>query len=243
MASKRTVTTDQLTPKTTFYISGEVNFARINSLIQGKELEEKNKQRQMNNRPPIDKPYVTLTLINPVAHMADPNHPTLAEIYANESFYPERDMNKKETGRMRYEVVSKGTILPAVYQRLDGNKATLIEEPEGELATGLNVTLVMNVYKGNPHNGIGLQAVIVNEPIRYYQGSIERAFKDLGLVLEQPDSATDDSASQISVTPTPQSPETNPIPQMPFSQDTTPQQTYTNPAPPNQINGIRYNNN
>ena len=58
------------------------------------------------------------------------------------------------------------------------------DEIHGELDNGLLVTMVMRIYNsGKPNKGITLDTIIVNEPIRFYQGGAAANLEKYGLTV------------------------------------------------------------
>ena len=166
--SNRTVQNSQLTPNTAFYITGELGYARITSQIAGDELRKSDERRVAHGWIPIGKPYTTATVNNAKVLMNDPNNPSLAETYAQESLYTSQNSN----GGYSYSCNNKGKFLPWVGVRNpDGSVEQIV--PEGELASGLKVTLCMRIFavRGRANKGVTLDGIIVNEPIRYYSNN------------------------------------------------------------------------
>lgn len=163
--SNRTVQNSQLTPNTAFYVSGELGFARITSQIAGEELRKSDERRASRGWIPVGKPYTTATVNKAKVLMKNPQAPTLEETYAQESLYTSQNNN----GSYSYTCNNKGKFLPWVGQRnADGSVTQLV--PEGELASGLKVTLCVRIFavRGRMNKGVTLDGIIVEEPIRYY---------------------------------------------------------------------------
>lgn len=163
--SNRTVKNSQLTPNTAFYVSGELGFARITSQIAGEELRKSDERRAARGWIPVGKPYTTATVNKAQVLMKNPQAPTIEEIYAQESLYTSQNSN----GGYSYTCNNKGKFLPWVGQRnADGSVDQIV--PEGELASGLKVTLCMRIFtvRGCLNKGVTLDGIIVEEPVRYY---------------------------------------------------------------------------
>lgn len=200
--SNRTVNTNQLTPGTTFMVQGKVGFSRIASRIEGEELQQDMRRRQSKGWPPTEKPYTTMTINQANVLVKNPQQPSPEEQYAIESLYT--SSSQRGQGGYSFTGNNKGTRgLPYVAVRRPDNPNVVDQiQPEGELANGLDVTLVMRVFKGKPNNGISLDGIIVNEPIRYFDNA--RAGAGLGAfgitfnpltpgTLPTPEAGTDDS--------------------------------------------------
>lgn len=163
--SNRTVQNSQLTPNTAFYVSGELGYARITSQIAGEELRKSDERRSARGWIPVGKPYTTATVNKAHVLMKNPQAPTIEETYAQESLYTSQSGN----GGYSYTCNNKGKFLPWVGQRnADGSVDQIV--PEGELASGLKVTLCMRIFavRGRMNKGVTLDGIIVEEPISYY---------------------------------------------------------------------------
>lgn len=166
--SNRTVQNSQLTPNKAFYVRGELGFARITSQIAGKELRKSDERRSARGWIPVGKPYTTATVNKAQVLMTNPQAPTNEETYAQESLYTSQNSN----GGYSYTCNNKGKFLPWVGQRnADGSVDQIV--PEGELASGLKVTLCMRIFavRGRMNKGVTLDGIIVEEPIRYYNNN------------------------------------------------------------------------
>ena len=175
--AKHTIELNSIQPNTVAHVRGTLQYSVLTRLIDGVELQKKMARQQARGMRPTDKPHRTVTLsgvrIEPVQNNA-------LEQYLTESFYtskqhPEQGISLSHDG--------KGRFMPRFYQRT-GNK--LVEfVPDNELANGLDVTVEFNVYHTQNGNGIGIQRVIVNEPVRYYQSADENAlFAQMGLEVQ-----------------------------------------------------------
>lgn len=165
----------QLTPGSFIHVSGTVDFCRLTRLIEGDELREDQNRRKMHNQIPIERPYTTITVKDAQVVPSDPSGQlTIDEQYINETFYA-------RTGDpgMRYSIINKSPNPPKFYEVetdengvVDKNRVKEIV-PQGELAQGVKVLLILRVYKPKNfmQNGISLDAVIVQEKARYFTGS------------------------------------------------------------------------
>lgn len=152
------------------YIDGRIRYSHITRLVEGQELLKViERERRNGSLYPHDpnKPYTILELEDAKVRVADVNHMTPLETYNQESLFTVVDRN---TGRSvyRYRAENKSRRLPKVLVRnASGGYDEII--PERELANGLNVTIVMRVYSAGQINGIAMEAVMVNEPLRYWE--------------------------------------------------------------------------
>ena len=177
----RTITTNQLQPKTVIQVQGKVNYCRMLRKIEGDELAKVNEQRNAKGLTAIDKPYTTITISEPnvMCVLGTQEERNLAT-WVQESCY-----QNKSTNTMCLSHDNKGR--EPMFLKRSSVTATDLQQfgPTGELATGLDVTLVFEVYAAKPFNGVGLQAIIVNEPeVKYYGGnSANNALAALGLTF------------------------------------------------------------
>lgn len=170
MSNKRTVNSNDLTPGKLFAVRGKLGYSRLTSQIDGDELRKDITRRRQKGWMPIERPYTTATINGAEVICADPNNLTPEERYAVESLYV--STASRNQGEFSFTANNKGNSLPyiAVSRPDDPSVADQIQ-PDGELASGLDVTLIMRVFKGKPNNGVSLDGVIVNEPIRYYNNA------------------------------------------------------------------------
>ena len=180
MAMRRTISNAQLTPEKTFLVRGKVSFCRITRQTTDKEREDANKRRSF----PIGKNYTSVSLYDAHVQCVDPSNPTLEERYAAESFYT--SSNAKFTGN-NFSAMNQSRNLPAVGIELEKGSNHYVQiTPQGELAQGLEVILVMRVFKGAGNNGVSLDRILVQEPIRYYGGSsaVESTLANFGITFQ-----------------------------------------------------------
>lgn len=179
----KTISNHQLTPDATYLVRGKVSFCRISRHTTDKEREAAN-QRRMH---PIDKNYTTVSLYNATVLARDPANPTIEEQYAAECLY--RSSSPDNPGA-NFSALNKSRNLPkvGVIDPLPGNPNNYKEiVPTGELAKGLDVTLVMRVFKGQGNNGVSLDRVLVNEPVRYYGNSdaaVDQGLASFGITFQ-----------------------------------------------------------
>lgn len=158
-----------LKPGTFINVYGEVQFCRLTRFLEPDELQKLQQVRQFTP----DKPFTTITLSNARILPANPNALSKEELYVQESFY----QSSKNPGD-HYSIDNKSPNFPRFYQvkvnddgSIDNTKVSEVPA-KAELAKGLKVVLVLRVFKPKnyPNCGIGLDSVIVQEPIRYYGG-------------------------------------------------------------------------
>ncbi len=155
----------QLTAGNKVFVEGYVSYSRVSKHIEGDELLKDKERKMRQGMTPIDRPYTTITItdakIRPVSH--DMNNLTIDELYIQERFY-----DSKHTSN------NKSTYLPVISQYDPAtNNATQIDIEGKELAVGLHVILELGVFKPKNYaqHGVGLNSIIVMEPIKYYTAS------------------------------------------------------------------------
>ena len=157
------ISTNELRPGSSVMIRGRLQFSRLTSKIEGKELEERNK----NSRFPIDKPYTTATICDARIIMQDPENPSKIEQWAQYEMYQSK---AEGASGWSFSRINKGNDLPWIAEMNESGDAQQVY-PEGELAKDLDVTLVLSVFKTPMNNGVGLDGVIVHEPIRLFSSN------------------------------------------------------------------------
>lgn len=242
---------DNFAPKTTAFIRGKLDFGRLITPYEGASLDADNKRRIAVGKREITAPHRSITLKNASVTWKRGN--PLEAFIENEKLW----MSKKAenaSSNPYFQLDPKGTLMPLFYQ-LNGDR---YEEfvPENELDSDLDITVEVEVYKSKNGNGIGLRAVYVNEPVRYYVRS-NNELKDLGVVVvpmsrEQRDAEREalinklnaENAAAQTAQPAPAepaaapytAPATAPAPYQPpyqnYQQPTAPYQGYQQPAAP-----------
>ena len=156
----------------TVNIQGEVSFFFIFKLYEGEELIAANKRAQEHGGLPSNRPYCTLSLDNP--RILNPQ--TLpADVVA---VMQERFKLVKGTNTARYYATSKSPSLPPVaYSVYAGAElagqgiADKLHPLEYELDTGLTVTVGARIFNTAAGVGVGIDYVLIDEPIRYYESN------------------------------------------------------------------------
>lgn len=166
--ANRTISTQSLTPGAQFCVRGKLTYGRLAKQVDGEELEKDKQRRAARGMRPIERPYTSATITG--AYVCIPkehkDNPTLEERYAQESLYTSHANGSQG---FNFSAVNRGNRLPWVGVRdpQDPFKVEQIVLPK-ELASGLDVTLVMRVFQGKPNKGVTLDGVILNEPPRYF---------------------------------------------------------------------------
>lgn len=165
----------QLTEGQTVVLRGKLEYSRLMSMIDGEELQRRiAQQRQLGSMYITDKPHTTVTLRGVQVIYSDPNNPTVEEQYVAQKCY---NSKKHPDKGLMFNLDNKSPFLPPVW--VPANPANLAEgyvqltDPEGELDSGLDISLILTTFKaGNNANlGLGLDSVVVNEEPRYYSNN------------------------------------------------------------------------
>lgn len=180
-----TVSASKLTENTSVFIRGKLAFAVLARVIQGEELAASDQRKVKNGMSPVGRPHTTATITNAEVQFADPNNPTIEEQFVSERRY--NSTMRPETGP-NYSIDSKGSNLPIIAIPSAAGDGTYDQDETGrELAQGLDVTLVLRVYKPKDFNnrGLALDQVIVHEAPRYYNafGVDQAVLAARGIVL------------------------------------------------------------
>ncbi|MET3172901.1 UNVERIFIED_ORG: hypothetical protein ABIB52_000729 [Arthrobacter sp. UYCu721] len=164
------VTASQLTPNTTVHIKGKLTYSRLAKLVDGEDLIKADANRVKNGMSPIGRAHTSVNLSDAEVVFANPAGPTLEETFVNERRYVS---SKHADHGQCYSMDNKSTNLPIVaVQNAAGEAEQVILE--GDLAAGLEVTLVLRVYKpkGYSNCGLSLDLVLLHEPVRYYNPGV-----------------------------------------------------------------------
>ena len=97
--------TDMLSAGDTFVVRGKTSFPRLTHVIDGDELNEEVKRATQQGRIPTTTPHSYTTLTDASIEFANPQAPTLAECYAAERIF----INKE--GRPSYTALRKSQTL------------------------------------------------------------------------------------------------------------------------------------
>ena len=167
------VSASELTEGELVLVRGKLGFSRLTRLIEGAALDASDARKVQNGMNAVKVPHTTATLTEAEVICKDPANPTVEERYVAERRYA--SAKRPETGA-NYSIDSKGKNLPVI--AVPGDDGKVVQDTVGrELAQGLDVTLVLRVYKakGYSNRGLSLDQVIVNEPVRYYAGNTSTA--------------------------------------------------------------------
>jgi hypothetical protein len=200
----KTINLSSVEPGTIIQVRGKVAFSRVRSQIKDDELRRTNERNRLNGRLEIDKAHTKLSLKNCTLVVKDPNNLTMGERYVQERMF--LSQKHPENGYC-YEGLNKGKYLPVIAHRVPDDPTAIQQyEPSellGELANDLDVTVLMRVFASKPNNGITLDTIIVNEPIRFYQGGAATSLANAGLTLRASSAGRELAASAVSNGPVP----------------------------------------
>lgn len=175
-----TINNNQLTAGKKIYVEGKVNFSRIANIIQGEELAKDIERKRRIGMNPIEKPYTSITITEAKIRPTQQGGLTIEEQFIQEKFY----QSKNNPSSYNFRIDNKSPYLPAVAQfDRQTNTAPQIDLKGNELAVGLDVILELIVYqpKNFTNKGIGLNSILVMEPVQYYTGANSADFSALGI--------------------------------------------------------------
>lgn len=193
----RTVLAETLNVGDVIYVSGTVDFSHITRKYEpGTEEFEQAFMRRKMMSPKARKPqkgYTSITILNPKISTKDPEafkyegNELIADIDKMtplEAYMYESMFKSKQHGDWRLTNENKGN-LPQVGEIDKKTKQVTLVTPQGELAKGLKVVLVFNVFKTSEGKGVGLQAVLADEPLRYFStNSTFTSLENLGFTIK-----------------------------------------------------------
>ena len=166
-ATRPKIRFNQVPPKLNALLKGTVTYSHIRSLISGEALAKKiadAKTRNPNAQPKTD-PHFSIALSNPAILVKDPENPNMLEVAVSDKIYK----TKNGTTAINLDIVGQYCWPVAVKDPVTGQYNEI--EPEGELAQGLEVILVMYSYIGKNGRGVSVSKVLVPGEIRYYRSN------------------------------------------------------------------------
>ena len=166
-ATRPKIRFNQVPPKLNALVKGTVTYSHIRSLIDGDALAKKiadAKTRNPNAQPKTD-PHFSITLSNPTILVQDPKNPNTLEVAISQRFYT----TKNGVHSVGFDIVGQ-YCWPIAVKDPDTGQYNEIE-PEGELAQGLEVILVMYSYIGKNGRGVSVSKILVPGEIRYYRSN------------------------------------------------------------------------
>lgn len=169
MANKQ-YSTDMLQAGDTFIVRGRTSYPRLTHVLEGEELQEEIKRATQQGRIPTTTPHSYTTLVDATIEFANPQAPTLAECYAAERLYINKDGKTCYTAVRKSQTLAEyGVVDPTDYTKVQG----IYLDPNKTLANGLDVKCYFRVFdtKAGMHKGISLDAIVFQEPVKYYEFS------------------------------------------------------------------------
>ena len=170
---------NDIPPRLTALVKGTVAYSHIRSLISGEALAKKiaEAKARSNRAKPKEVPHFSITLNNPSILVQDPTAPNMLEVAISQRFYT----TKNGVHSVGFDIAGRYCWPIAVKDPATGQYNEI--EPEGELAQGLEIILVMNSYSSSHGNGVGVNKVLVPGEIKYYRSNPD----DMGdLTLQAP---------------------------------------------------------
>lgn len=186
--TQHTVPAESLKEGSLIFVTGKLAFSRLAKPIDGQELAERvARQRAAGRTYPTTVPHTTVTLTDAKVLTADPTRATPEETFVHETLYVSK--SGEHTGKTGYSIDNSGAGLPVVLAKDEQSGEYSQVVLEKDLAAGLDVTLVLNVFKSPKYakRGVGLSQVLVNEPVRYYSSGVDTdALAARGIVVRGP---------------------------------------------------------
>lgn len=166
-ATRPKIRFNQVPPKLNALVKGTVTYSHIRSLISGDALAKKIadvKARSPHAQPKTD-PHFSIALSNPTILVQDPKNLNMLEVAVSDKIYK----TKSGTTAISLDIIGQYCWPVAVKDPVTGQYNEI--EPEGELAQGLEVILVMYSYVGKNGSGVSVSKILVPGEIRYYRSN------------------------------------------------------------------------
>ena len=166
-ATQNRIKFNDVPPRLTALVKGTVAYSHIRSLISGEALAKKiaEAKARSNRAKPKEVPHFSITLSNPSILVQDPTAPNMLEVAISQRFYT----TKNGVHSVGFDIAGQYCWPIAVKDPVTGQYNEI--EPEGELAQGLEVILVMTSYSSSHGNGVGVNKVLVPGEIKYYRSN------------------------------------------------------------------------
>lgn len=221
------------------FIQGVLTYSRLTQKIDGEELKKAQDRARAAGQIPTEKPYTTATISNAKVLHTSANGMTIFEQYIDEHLYKSK---KNPSAGYHYTGINTGNTLPWIGTSNDNGKNVDQIRPEGELASGLNVILVMRTFRSKTTGNIGrtLDGVIVLGDVKYYQNNTQaESLMEYGITFNPAPPvapATESETPQSNVTfDAPVQPQNSPFGQ-PSGQPSDYHNGFSSPG----VNGIGY---
>lgn len=174
----------ELEPNKIILVKGYVTFSKVMSKFEGEELTRREAEAQRRNPKYIPKnaPYGTITIKDAEIIPEVKGQLSINERYIDQQFYQSgTDLSFKYSK----DIPSN---LPFIAEKkADGSGYLEIEKPSGELATGLEIILVLRTFKPKRYNkiGVAVYGILVEEEMKYFEGnSIKAALAKRGIIID-----------------------------------------------------------
>lgn len=184
-----TISAAQLREGQQILVKGKTSFSRLASLVEGQALQKSIEQsKARGSLYPTTVPHTTINLVDVEVLAANPAAPTPEEQFVHEKTYTVKQGDN--AGKVGYSIDNKSTYLPTILEQDPENPGQYRQLVlERDLAGGLEVILVLQVFKSgdNANRGIGLQQVVLQEPVKYYSSGMDTsALAARGIVVNGP---------------------------------------------------------
>jgi hypothetical protein len=170
-----TIPAERLREGEQILVRGKISFSRLQRLVEGEALVKSIAQARLRGALyPTDVPHTTINLVDAQVVFANPAAPTPEEQFVQEKIYAVKSGD--HAGKAGFNIDNKSSFLPTVLEMDPENPGQYRQLVlERDLASGLEVTLVLQVFKPKTYEkrGLGLQQVVLNEPVRYYASGVD----------------------------------------------------------------------
>jgi hypothetical protein len=181
-----TIPAERLREGQQILVQGNVSFSRLAALVEGEALANSVIQAKARGALyPTTVPHTTINLVNAVVVPATAGVLTPEEQFVQEKLHTVKSGDN--VGKLAFNIDNKSSYLPTVLEpdpEHEGQYRQLVLERD--LAGGILVTIVLEVFKPKSYEkrGLGLQQVVLNEPVRYFSSGVDtQALAARGIVV------------------------------------------------------------
>ena len=184
-----TIPAERLREGQQILVRGRVSFSRLARLVEGDDLIKSIEQaRKRGANYPTTVPHTTINLVDAVVIPANPADVTPEEQFTHEKIYAVKSGDN--VGKNAFSIDNKSSYLPTILEADPENAGQYRQLVlERDLASGIDVTLVLEVFKpaGYEKRGLGLQQVVLNEAVKYFSSGVDTAgLAARGIVVNGP---------------------------------------------------------
>lgn len=159
-------------------VQGKTSYSRLARPVTGKELEASIARSKAAGRLyPTTRPHTTISIIDAQVLYADPTNPTLEEQFVAQRLFTYQ--KGENAGRIGYSIDDTSPFLPLILVPDEENPGKHRQQIlENDLAADLSVRIVLHTFRsksGYQKTGIGIQQVVLDEPLKYYSGGSNTA--------------------------------------------------------------------